>query len=232
MKYLYGIPTTDRKLYINVVQSIIEQLKWTVPNRHIVKEMIVTSTLIHSARNNIAQYAIENDFDYLFFHDSDCIIPTNTLEKLTEMDKDVAAGMYFSKSYPFTPVVYEQGNTGLFDVIRIYPKNTIMPVYGIGMGICLIKVSALKRLGENPFNPYQGKDTPVINGEDLAFCRRCYDSGINIFVNTSLQASHIGEREVSEGYYKNALQQATESQRTEFLGEDAPKYKEFVCQKN
>jgi GT2 family glycosyltransferase len=217
MKFLIGLPSVDNKANISVVHSIIDQLSYITLGRHEIQCMTITNTLIHNARNEIAAAAVERGDDYLFFVDSDCVLPltkitkdgieytVTALQRLVDHNKDICAGMYFQKRYPHLPVIYEMNKKGTFDIITDYPENTLMEVGGVGMGVCLIKTSVLQKLGKNPFEPFP--PTPgcmAINGEDLAFCKRAKARGFKIYVDTGLQAAHCTERFITEDYYKRA----------------------------
>jgi glycosyltransferase involved in cell wall biosynthesis len=205
MKFIVGFPSVDNKVNVNVMHSILNQLEFITYEHHAFQCNSVTNTLIHNARNQIALYALENNYDYLFFVDSDCVIPNGTLKRLFEHDKDIVAGMYFQKKQPFLPVIYTQNKKGTFDVITDYPEKTLFEVGGVGMGVCLIKTSVLKKLGKDPFEPFAATPScPAINGEDLAFCKRAKARGFKIFCDTSIQAAHCTERYITEEYHKRA----------------------------
>ena len=95
----------------------------------------------------------------------------------------------------------------------------MVEVDGIGMGITLIKTEVFKKMNDDWFDPYpKTKKNPVINGEDLAFCKRAQKKGFKIFVDTGLQAAHqtasyvteahfLKEREMIEQYMKEKEKQ-------------------------
>lgn len=148
---------------------------------------------------------------------------------LTKHNKAVVGGMYFQKRFPHLPVIYNANERGTFDIISDFPAKTLIPVGGIGMGVCLIKVSALKKLGYtereqdgkkfidfHAFEPFPATETcESINGEDLAFCKRCGDNGIKIYADTGIQAAHITERAITEQYYRASMAKFTEAERQE-----------------
>jgi len=205
MNFLIGLPSVDNTANINVIHSLIDQLPYIVAERHAIQCMTVTNTLIHNARNQIADAAVERGVDYLFFLDSDCILPEDALKRLVHHDKDIVAGMYFQKRFPHLPVIYSMNRKGTFDIITDYPADTLIDAGGVGMGVCLIKTSVLKKLGDNPFEPFPATPgCPAINGEDLAFCKRAKARNFRIYVDTGLQAGHCAERFITEEYYKAA----------------------------
>lgn len=206
MKFMIGLPTITGLYDINVIKTIIDQLAFINSGHHAVTCNVVHNTLVHCARNEIAEKAAENGFDYVFFVDSDCVIPPNALERLVAHDKDIVAGMYFRKTHPYAPVVYKENAHGSYDVILDYPKDQLIEVDGIGMGVCLIKTSVFKKI-EHPFDALAATDDhPAINGEDLAFCKRAKSAGVKIHVDTGIQALHQTTRYISEEYYLKTMQ--------------------------
>jgi hypothetical protein len=218
VNFLVGLPSVNNYANINVIHSIIDQFPYIVAGKHTIQCVTITNTLIHNARNQIAKTAIEKDADYLFFIDSDCVLPTvngiPALQRLVEHDKDIVAGMYFQKRYPHLPVIYEMNKIGTFDVITDYPKNSLVQVGGVGMGVCLIKTSVLKKLGPNPFEPMAATPScKAINGEDLAFCKRALKRGFKIYVDTGIQADHCTEKFVCEMYFERAWKEVQDQQK-------------------
>lgn len=204
MKILIGLPTTDGKFDSLVIKSILNQLEFITREHHAMQSCIIRGTMIHNARNVIAETA--KDYDYLFFVDSDCVIPDGTLERLVRHNKDIVSGMYFQKAPPFYPVIYTRNARGTFDVIDDYPKDKLIEVDGIGMGVCLIKTSVFKKLCNTPFDPYRENDeAPFINAEDLSFCIRAKAAGYKVYVDTGIQAAHQTVRYIDEDYHRAAL---------------------------
>lgn len=203
MKFLVGLPSIDGRLNINVIHSLLDQLAYIVAEHHQLQCSTVTNTLIYAARNQIAERAVKGGYDYLFFLDSDCIIPPDTLKRLVHHDKDIAAGVYFQKVFPHLPVMYSLNEKGTFDHVLEYPENELIEVGGIGMGCCLIKTSALQRLEATPFDPLPATaDCVAINGEDLAFCKRAKAQGIQVYADTGLKVTHQTDRYITEDHFK------------------------------
>ena len=212
MRFLIGLPSVDNKANIDVIHSFLNQLDYITRSGHFIQCATITNTLIHNARNQIAK--ISKDYDYLFFLDSDCILPIGTIEKLAGYDKDIVAGMYFQKKFPHWPVIYKINDKGTFDIITDYPQNQLIEVGGVGMGCCLIKTSVFQKLEDEPFEPMAATPTcKAINGEDLAFCKRALQGGFKIYVDTGIQAAHVTERAINEEYYKKSIQALEEREK-------------------
>jgi GT2 family glycosyltransferase len=217
MNFLIGLPSVNNYANINVIHSVLDQIPYITAGHHLMQCMTITNTLIHNARNQIAKAAVEKNCDYLLFVDSDCVLPLKTIEKdgttfqisalqrLVEHDKDIVAGMYFQKRFPHLPVIYDMNKKGTFDIITDYPPGSLIEVGGVGMGVCLIKTSVLKKLGDDPFEPMAATPScKAINGEDLAFCKRAKARGFKIYVDTGIQADHCTERFIDERYFRRS----------------------------
>lgn len=228
MQFLFGLPSATGWFDTLVISSILNQLAFIVEGHHGVMNRLVHHTLIHNARNQIVMSAIDAKCDYLFFIDSDCVLPPDALKRLVAHDKDIVSGMYFGKVQPWPPVVYEKTNEGLYRHVREYPKDTLIEVDGMGMGCCLIKVDVLKNFvfdkelkyedGHSEiaresfaFEPLPSPDSKhYAMGEDLAFCKRCQDLGYKLYVDTGLQCDHQTVRYINEEYFKRAEERMKE----------------------
>ena len=52
---------------------------------------------VQQARNRLINYAVQAQKDYVFFVDSDIILPNNALERLLQIDADISTGYYIKK---------------------------------------------------------------------------------------------------------------------------------------
>ncbi|CDQ40340.1 MULTISPECIES: glycosyltransferase family 2 protein [Virgibacillus] len=157
-------------------------------------------------KNRIIDYAIKEEYDYLFLIDSDLIIHPNTIKHLIQMEKNIISTIFWTKWQPNTnplPQVWMK------DEYTLYPSalgeqlsdeeknrrsmefiNTLKNpgTYEVGgLGACtLIHANALKN-GVN-FNPIQNIS---FWGEDRHFCVRAQALGFQLFVDTHYPAFHI-----------------------------------------
>lgn len=157
-------------------------------------------------KNLIINYSIENNYDYLFFVDSDLVLHPNLIEHLKNANKDIVSEIFWSQWHndrPFEP------NVWLFDEYDLVPKRLgeklsekemdlrqtgflaqlrIPGLYEVGgLGACtLIRVAAL--IKGVSFEPIKNL---TIHGEDRFFCIRAAVLGIDLFVDTYYPAYHI-----------------------------------------
>jgi glycosyltransferase involved in cell wall biosynthesis len=229
MRFMFGLPTVTGWYDILVTNSILNQHAYIIEGHHQLINRLIHHTLIGNARNQIAHSAVENKCDYLFFIDSDVVIPPDALKRLVAHNKDIVSGMYFHKQAPFYPVAYMRevdamrNETGLYNGIAEYPKDTLIEVDAIGMGCCLIKTDVFKNFiadtkhtmdnGEEKtytecyaFEPLPPPVGMIAMGEDMAFCKRCQDKGYKIYLDTGLQCKHQTVRYIDEEYYEKSMQ--------------------------
>ena len=172
---------------------------------------ITCSSLVYDARNSLAKQAVTEGFDRILWLDSDMDFEPDLLKRLSaDLDegKDFVSGLYFKRRAPITPVVYKEvgyyHSEQLAEVSPIavpyadYPKDTIFPVAGTGFGGVLMKAEIVKRVGDKfglPFSPILGF------GEDLSFCMRCKDLGIELYCDSRVKLGHVGLGTITEETY-------------------------------
>jgi len=150
-------------------------------------------TVIDRARNELVQDALKDNCDYILFIDSDIIMPSKSIDKLIDMNVDIASGLYFAKGKPYLPVARVMKGDKHF-YLEEFEYNTIMEVAGVGMGLCLIKSEVFRHL-KYPYFKFDWKDDE--NGiyqvaEDLYFCDLARGAGYKIMLNTGILLEHEG----------------------------------------
>jgi hypothetical protein len=87
--------------------------QWYGPNM-----VIPMSYLVADAQNVGVQCAIEGDYEFLFLHEDDVILPPDCFLKLNEYmrkaDVPIVSGLYYTKSQPAEPVLYRGSGTSYF----------------------------------------------------------------------------------------------------------------------
>lgn len=91
----------------------------------------------------------------------------------------------------------------IFEVAATEKENKyLFEVKATGMGCCLMETSVIQEVFGRfglPFTPMPGF------GEDLSFCRRCEELGIQMWCDSSLQCGHIAQKVVGINEYKSGL---------------------------
>ena len=101
--------------------------------------------LVADAQNIAVQAAIQGDFEWLFLHEDDVVLPNDTFLRLNEYmrkgDVPVVSGLYYLKADPTEPVVYRGRGNSCYD--KWSPGDKVW-VDGVPTGCLLIHCSILK----------------------------------------------------------------------------------------
>lgn len=197
MKTLIAVPAMD------MCHSRFAQSLATLDKVGECQVSFIMNSLIYDARNKFCQQAIEGEFDYILWLDSDMVFPSYVLKQFMQDDKDIVAGLYFRRAYPFTPVAFselrrEDGILRIKD-LEEWP-NDLFEVDGVGFGCVLMKTDCLFDIAGKEggvwFTPTQDA------GEDAAFCLRAKEYGYKIWVDPAVKLGHVGQTVITEGVYR------------------------------
>lgn len=160
-------------------------------------------SLIYDSRNQLGKKALEMNADYVLWLDSDMSFSPDLLKRMIELDADFLTGVYYRRSHPYTPVLFEEltlsenGNCVTRE-FREIPKDTF-EVQGCGFGCVLMKSQVLfdvvSKFGDM-FSPI-GK-----MGEDLAFCYRARECGYEILADPSIELGHYSHTIVTKEFFE------------------------------
>lgn len=163
----------------------------------------IIGSLIYDSRNKLVKQALAAEADVIVFFDSDMVFSSDTLERLVkhiEDGKQVVSGLYFKRRPPYTPVLYKslEANGKAEDFVD-YPVNSVFKVEGCGFGCVAITTEALYKMAlccNNWFEPLEHY------GEDLSFCYRAKQCGIEIYCDSSIKLGHVGHAVITEEAYQ------------------------------
>lgn len=183
MKVVFGIPTTGwiRFEFHATQAGLVIPTNWT---------NAISAPLgydVADGRNQVVDYALGIEADWIFFIDHDVLLPSDTLIKLRKhmyMRKSpVVGGLYYTKSSEPEPLVYRGRGTG--PDYDWDPGDTIW-ANGMGMGCTMIHMSLFRAM-EKPYfeSPrkvwYDEKTQQVMRAsgtEDLYFLDRVMNEKI------------------------------------------------------
>jgi glycosyltransferase involved in cell wall biosynthesis len=149
---------------------------------------------IDQIRNLIAEWA--KRYDYLFSVDSDIVLPSDSLRKMIDADKDIVTGLYIQRiPNTHTIEVYMVNPTGGLSNIPqelLFQHNGLVEVAGCGFGCCLVKGDVFRRM-EYPHFYYQSAlDHKNTVSEDVYFCKKARDLGFRVWADTTIVCDHKG----------------------------------------
>lgn len=167
--------------------------EWGVDNLKLVAEM----------KNKIIRFARVEDYDHLFFVDSDLVLQKDTLVKLLEAQKDIIAECFWTK---WTPEDVEAPNAWDYDVygfvedkIKTWEKWRIPGVYQVGMtGACTLISKRVLDAGVN----FDWLYNVSFWGEDRHFCIRAASHNFEIWLDTNCPPTHLYRQSEVDKYAK------------------------------
>lgn len=194
MQIVLGVPTTGTIR----IETVVSLMQLFISYKDIeFKPFMTGHSLVYDARNEILNYTLKEDADYLLFVDSDIIFSWQALGHLLNQNKGIISGVYWTRSENVRePVIYSEikprrvfGRVGK-RTPYLGQINGIFEVSGCGMGFCLIRKDIIQKITKrfvSPFEPYRGL------GEDLSFCYRLNKIKVPIYA-MDVGLEHIGTK--------------------------------------
>lgn len=151
-----------------------------------------TGSVIEEARDNAVNELFAGDYTHLMFIDDDILFPKDGIKKLVEMDTDIAAGLYVTKTTK--PHLVAWDNFTVKDDKLTAEEITLtqdryQQVAGVGMGFTLIK----REVFENVFKKNHTCFFPKYSaGEDITFCYLAGELGYKIILDKEIELFHLG----------------------------------------
>ena len=175
-------------------------------------------TRIDRARVSLAKGFLKTECDYMLCLDGDMLGYTpQLLDYLVLQNKSIISALYFSKTYPYKPVIFSQpeGYGTSFYRIHTWPEARVIEVGGTGLGFMLIKRKVIEKVGRGafamapiPVPKYEPSKlgTGNINwiGGDLGFCQEARRAGFKVWVDTSRVVLHLGVVAVGREHWEMA----------------------------
>lgn len=146
---------------------------------------------IVSGRKYLRKYALDNDYDYLFFVDSDVMLPPHAVNMLVATKGDVISGVYLNAfelggKTQVAPVVFKDlgdGQCQLYTYEGVAVPQ-IMEIGAAGFGCTLIKRKVLEQVDIRTFG------NSASGGEDMAFYVDARAKGFQAVANTYVKCTH------------------------------------------
>jgi hypothetical protein len=142
------------------------------------------------SREMIRRYAVKNNFDYIFFLDSDTIpAHTDAIEQLLKWNKDVISGLYFYKNSKQPVVIDAETNTNIsLEKCETMANNKeICEVWGFGFGCLLLSRKAFEK-AEFDYDLFGEERT-----DDFGYCHVLEQNGIKRWFDPSIICKHFSD---------------------------------------
>lgn len=206
MKILIAVPTFET-IYPDTYKSI-----WDLDKcGHEVLFDSVRGYDVATARNRIAQKALDLETDYVLMVDNDVVIPKDALKFLLEDAKHINLGYYahrgpdnkysgrtcicklkdpHGKEYYNYPLESEYTAEEMHGMANTGMKK--IEIHGGGMGCALIRTETFRK-ASYPWYDWvnYGDANRGMLSEDLYFCCLCRNSGMKIYADVRVGCGHL-----------------------------------------
>lgn len=180
-----------------------------------VRQVGVTErTLVHTARNVLAEEFLKTDCEWAFWLDSDMVLPDNTIPVMMRwaktMDAKFLTGIYYQRIGEHRPLVLirdeKKDKWGGFNVRPPEGSKAPFRVDYCGFGAVLMHRDVLQQL-ERPYFRYTTSDDNRDFSEDFYFCEQARKANIPLWAIPELDCLHIGQAPlVGKSYFKGETQ--------------------------
>ena len=208
MKILIAIPSFDER---STFTAVYKALWYLDDGGHELHIDFVSGYDVATARNKIAQKALDAEADYVLMVDSDTVLPEKALICMLEDPVDVCLGFYAHRS---NDNIYN----GRTNICKLYQPNGTkyfnypleseytaeemrklvdageyrVMVHGGGMGCALIKTDVFRKLSYPWYDWVNYADSHRgMLSEDLYFCEECRKNRIPIYTDTRVGCGHV-----------------------------------------
>lgn len=204
MKILIAVPTFE-----NIFPDTYKSIYDVDPAGNELSFEYVRGYDCATARNKIAQLALDQKADYVLMVDNDVTLPKDAIINLTEDLKEVCLGYYAHRD---ADNVYR----GRTCICKLYDENGVkyfnypleseytaselaslrqlgeykIQIHGGGMGCAFIKTDVFNKVNYPWYDWVNYKGRGMLS-EDLYFCEGCRKKGITIYADTRVNCGHL-----------------------------------------
>ncbi len=144
------------------------------------------SCYIHEGRMEIAEEAVRSGFSHLIFIDADMVFPVDSINILASRDKDIIGVDYNKRgAIPLASTVVP---------LTERKKYAPFKCKSLGTGLLLIKISVFNKIPQ-PWFFYEHVEGSKFVGEDIWFCNKAREVGIEVWCDPTFTVKHIGDYE-------------------------------------
>jgi hypothetical protein len=198
-RVLIGTPSYDGRIDVWYANSLLQTIKMSSSHGYDVHAIYTSyDSLIQRARNSLFKLALNGNYDYLFFIDSDCEWQPEWFFNLLNRQEPIVGGALIKKSET------EGYTVKLIDRNLKYSQDKkLIEVDGVGTGFMKISRFALEKLWEIS-EPYMSEgeehrmicDIKVENGdlisEDYVIANKWKGLGYKVWIDPTITLNHIG----------------------------------------
>lgn len=150
----------------------------------------------HWNRERLMQRAYDEDATHLLFLDADMAFPSDGVNRLIAHGVDIVGGNYPMKTTPPRSTVKIMGDDGkLFE--GQMPSDPFK-CHAVPTGFMLIDLEAARRISQ-PWFFFTHLENGDIEGEDVWFCRKANEAGLEVWCDPTIPLEHVGDYHYSNG---------------------------------
>lgn len=181
-------PETFRSIFRNAKNSRVENLDFD----------FIKGYDCARARNKIVKKAIEGKYDYILMVDSDIIIPDDAIKRFYDWDFKVVFGYSPRKDDPLVTELYKRnsgwGKENRFGMKELSESDVdLVLTDGGSFGCVWLSTDIFEKL-KPPYFEYVNYANGEALSEDLYFCQKARDAGIELLINTKVKCKHIAKK--------------------------------------
>lgn len=151
-----------------------------------------TGCYIEQNRTVLIQTAIREKCDKLFFLDADMVVEGQVVNKLLALNKPVVGAAYNGRSLPLYTNVKMADDTGKLIAVPGPLPAEPFKCAGVPTGCMLIDIPTVQKVPYPWFDLTYFPDGTLDTGEDIYFCRKLQEHGVEIWCDPTIQIGHIG----------------------------------------
>lgn len=149
-----------------------------------------SSSYIHYNRQLIAEAAIEAGSKYLIFIDADMVFTPDSISRLIKHNKDIVGANYYTRVTPSVATIkLDDGKGGYKEGVTVVEKG-LFQCAAVGAGFMLINLECLKKIPK-PWFDFETINGDIV-GEDVYFCKKARQYGVEIWCDSTIKIGHIG----------------------------------------
>lgn len=187
MKLLIAIPTLDF-IHVEFLKSLLKLISQLKEEGIPYEVKIINGTLVYLAREELVSHAMTYEFTHVLWLDSDMVFTEELFDDLYDTGKDFVTGIFHARKPAFQSCIFSSLKPPKRYRWDEYP-NVPFLIKGCGMAATLVSIRILKAVRDRFGNCF----TPDYNlGEDLAFCHRVDELGLEIWCEPCARVGHIG----------------------------------------
>lgn len=188
-----GVPAFDHFKAEMAISLIAALLRFP----HALHFVVQRGCYLDVNREMLMRDALAAKSDYLLFVDTDLVFRKDALDKLLATDKDIIGANYYEKRIPLVSTVKPLGPDGKMatdgKLIQGDLPTEPFQVAAVATGLMAINLKRLVKVW--PTGPYFAFGTlgTQFEGEDVGFCRRAREKGLEVWCEPRINVLHMGE---------------------------------------